>query len=155
MRFAPVTIRGRLIGKKNAKKVAKRGGFCRLVAKKEWTEYHALAMDALMLHKHRMLQAGHRFPIEGAVHVVWYYHPPSHVRPDYTAVCETVGDLIQATDKGGIGFIHDDKQILTMDGSRLMEIDKLEPRITIEIHPYEELDGEYKYKHPAKKKAKK
>ena len=160
--IASVTIRAKCIGKKNAKKLATRHGRGVLVAKPEWVEYHKVAMDTF-----RIWRFEQRFntPITGAVYVLWYYHPPSHVYPDWSAICETVGDLLEEskykidkdtglpkmTREGGC-IIKNDKQIRHMDGSRIMEIDKLDPRITIEVHHYEEMPGELIYKEPKQKK---
>jgi hypothetical protein len=166
-----IKIPGRLIGKKNAKKVVRRGSRCMLVAKKEWDEYHAHAMDYFRLFHFEMQRMGnaHRFPIPRhmPVHVSFHYHPPSHVRPDLSAVMETVGDLLEAprmktdaktglqvcTREGG-NIIEDDKQILSWDGSRLMEIRKTEPFIVIWIQPYNPIAGEYELKEPPKRRKK-
>ena len=159
-----LTIRGKVIGKKNAKKLATRRGRGMLVAKKEWVQFHAAAMDYFRVWRWKNQWREHYL---GPVRVLWYYHPPSHVYPDWSAICETVGDLIQAskfrmdkktgekkmTTEGG-DIIKDDKQIRHMDGSRILEIDKLNPRITIEIYQYTEEPGELIYKTPKARKVK-
>ena len=164
--IATVTIHDKVIGKKNAKKLARRGGRTLLVAKNEWVEFHKVAMDAFRLWRHEHPRAA--IPYLDAVRVVWFYHPPSYSHPDWSGICETVGDLLEVskykidkktglrkmTREGG-GIIANDKQIRHMDGSRLMEIDKLYPRITIEVHAVEELPSELIFNRPKPSKKKK
>ncbi len=158
-----VKIRGKVVGKKNAKKLARRGKKTVLVAKAEWVEYHKLAMDAFRLFRHENHHL--RLPMTEGVHVQWYYHPASHVYPDWSAICETVGDLLEVTkwkmdqktgemkvSREGGEIILNDKQIRHMDGSRIMDIDKLDPRLIIEVYRYHPFPGELEFIPPKTRK---
>lgn len=159
-----IVIPGRVVAKKNAKKCVKRGSSCRLVAKKEWDDYLDHAMDYFTLFHAEMKRKGISLElpltIEQPLHVWFHYHPTSHVRPDLSAVAETVGDLLEPpkygtdkktglpklTRKGG-NIITDDKNIMSWDGSRLMEIRKTDPKLIIWVSPYQPIEGEYVPKH--------
>lgn len=119
-KFAPITItiQGRLIPKKNAKRVVP--GVNRPVGSKRWKFYEASARWDI-----RSQYRGALLP--GDVHARVIYYPPDRRQPDLSAVLETVGDLLE-----GLVYVND-RQIVSWDGSRILAPDRGNPRAVVEV----------------------
>lgn len=127
-------IPGRLVPKKNRRAPAIRGG--RLVIRTE-DRYRDYADFATWTLKAAWRGRG---PLTCLVHVRVRYWPPDGRIPDLTGMLETVGDLLQGPmhRKRVTGLvIANDRQIKSVDGSRVMEPRPERPGVEIEVWAYD------------------
>ena len=116
------TIPGRLVPKKNSKRVYP--GRKKPVGSPRWKVYEKFAAFTLMAQNAGLDKR------TDLLHVTAVYYCPNRTQPDVSAMHETVGDLLEA---GGI--IENDKQIRSWDGSRIY-IDRDNPRVEILVRRY-------------------
>lgn len=138
-----VVIPGRIVAKKNAKKPGRRGNRLTIISKPEWIQYKERAVWVMKAARGRHGLDPTR-PYLEAVSIQWAYYPDDRKRPDTTAISETVADLLEDAK-----VIQDDRQVAHCDGSRLMGIDKKNPRLVIMVSPYKPGPSEYDFKVPA------
>jgi Holliday junction resolvase RusA-like endonuclease len=114
-------IPGRPITKKNHGQVKVRGGRRYHVQSDAFYEYEQMALIWL-------LQWGNQY-IPGEVEVTClYWLPNKRGWPDLIGLLQGTSDILQKA-----GFIENDKNIISYDGSRIIGIDKENPRCEIKI----------------------
>jgi Holliday junction resolvase RusA-like endonuclease len=120
-------IHGQCVTKKNSINLVGIGKPCPVCGKrprtiplpsKAFKAYEALALPQL-------IGVPNHF---GPVHVMAHYWLKTAKRPDLNNLMGATADILQAA-----GIIQDDVDIISWDGTRIMGIDREEPRVEIEI----------------------
>lgn len=123
-----ITIPGRPITKKNSQQITynrhtgKRG----LIQSQQYRDYETECLWILKSYR------GPRFK-DSKLHVrCQYYMPNRRSWPDLMGLYQATADIIEKA-----GIIDNDRNIVSMDGSRIMGIDKENPRVEIFIEEME------------------
>ena len=121
-----LVIYGRPTTKKNHSRVVYAGKYPKVLPSKAYSDYEHLALQQLQFYRKR-------FYVGGPVHVrCRYYMPDKRSWPDLVGLLQATSDILTKTK-----IIDDDKWIVHYDGSRIVGVDKAEPRAEIEIIPIE------------------
>jgi crossover junction endodeoxyribonuclease rusA superfamily len=112
--------------KKNSSRVVYAGKYPKVLPSKAYSDYENLALQQLQFYRKR-------FYVGGPVHVrCRYYMPDKRSWPDLVGLLQATSDVLTKAK-----IIDDDKWIVHYDGSRIVGVDKAEPRAEIEIIPIE------------------
>ena len=115
-----LVIRGRMVPKKNAKRVLPGRKFP--ISSPRWRKYEKDAKKQLKSQYNDAILCTDRM----ALHVTAVYYCPDRRYPDLSGMLETVGDLLE-------GIVYEnDRQIGSWDGSRI-RLDNEDPRIEVEV----------------------
>ena len=121
-----LVIYGRPTTKKNSSRVVYAGKYPKVLPSKAYSDYENLALQQLQFYRKR-------FYTGGPVHVrCRYYMPDKRSWPDLVGLLQATSDILTKAK-----IIDDDKWIVHYDGSRIVGVDKAEPRAEIEIIPIE------------------
>ena len=121
-----LVIYGRPTTKKNSSRVVYAGKYPKVLPSKAYSDYENLALQQLQFYRKR-------FYVGGPVHVrCRYYMPDKRSWPDLVGLLQATSDVLTKAK-----IIDDDKWIVHYDGSRIVGVDKAEPRAEIEIIPIE------------------
>ena len=115
-----ITLIGRPITKKNHQQMVVAGnGRKFLIQSKAYRQYEKDCLKQLMyLYKGKT--------IEGKLSMEALYYMPTKARPDLLNLLQATSDIIEKAK-----VIENDKNIYSFDNSRIMGIDKLNPRVEI------------------------
>lgn len=120
---AKIVLKGRPITKKNSQQISinRRTGRRFVRPSKAYTEYEEACLWQLKTYR------GPKFT--GPVEVkALYYMPNRRSWPDLIGLLQATSDILESA-----GIIQDDKLIVSYDGSRIVGIDKQNPRAEITI----------------------
>ena len=117
-----ITLIGRPITKKNHQQMVVAGnGRKFLIQSKAYRQYEKDCLKQLMyLYKGKT--------ITGQLSMKALYYMPTKARPDLLNLLQASADILEKAK-----VIENDKNIYSFDNSRIMGIDKLNPRVEIEI----------------------
>lgn len=118
--MSKIILPGRPMTKKNSQQIIMAGHRPRIIQSKQYREYEAQCLWELKKHTTR-----HTGPIEVKA---LYWLPDRRGWPDLSNLFEASADILEKA-----GIIENDKLIISWDGSRIMGIDKENPRCEIEI----------------------
>jgi len=122
-------IAGRPATKKNSGRIVKFGKRMALLPSKAFETYQEVALWQLKKHKERF---------EVNVHVQCKYYLPNKAHwPDLVGLLQATSDILEKS-----GILENDRLIVSYDGSRIMEIDKDNPRVEIFIENWESENNE-------------
>ena len=124
--FARLIITGRPITKKNHQEIFRHPGTGRpfVTQSKQYKAYEAAAMTELRN------QFVRRLPLEGPLCVAaWYWLEDRRGWPDLCGLLQATGDILEKAK-----VIHTDKHIGSWDGSRIVGLDKDNPRTELAIY---------------------
>jgi len=115
-----ITLIGRPITKKNHQQMVVAGnGRKFLIQSKAYRQYEKDCLKQLMyLYKGKT--------IEGQLSMKALYYMPTKARPDLLNLLQATADIIEKAK-----VISNDKNIYSFNGSRIMGVDKLNPRVEI------------------------
>lgn len=113
------TLLGKPITKKNSMRIVSFGGRPRLIQSKAYMQYEK---DCL-----KQLTTGW-IPINRKMEVSCQYYLKENRKTDLTNLLAATHDILQKS-----GLIEDDSLIVSVDGSRIMGVDKDNPRVEIII----------------------
>lgn len=114
-----VVIHGQPRTKKNGMRKTKTG---KLIPSKAYVTYSATALEQLQLYKCDTIQGPVRVSCR-------YYLQDRRSWPDLVGLLQATSDILQDA-----GIIEDDKYIVNYDGSEIVGLDKVNPRVMIAIH---------------------
>ena len=117
-------IKGQPITKKNSQQIVLLGKRPCIIASKAYRKYAALA-------KAQLWATGSPQPIQGPLWVRCLYYLETARLPDLTNLLAATHDLLEAC-----RIIENDSQIKSVDGSRIIGKDPINPRVEIQILPY-------------------
>lgn len=120
-------IKGQPITKKNSQQIIIAGKRPCIIPSQAYKKYAALAKQQLCL-------TGSPEPIGGPIAVRCLYYLETARTPDLTNLLAATHDILQAC-----RIIEDDSQIKSVDGSRIIGKDAINPRVEITILPYAEV----------------
>jgi Holliday junction resolvase RusA-like endonuclease len=115
-----ICITGPPRSKKNSMQAMCVGGKPRLLQSKLYRDYEKDALKQLMVWGN--------LHIPGPVEVVCLYWVPDKRRRDLTNLLAATHDILQKS-----GIIEDDIQIISVDGSRIVGVDRQQPRVEVSI----------------------
>lgn len=122
-----IVIYGRPTTKKNSSRVVHNGGYTRVLPSKAYTSYEADALKQLAFY-HKRCYVG------GLVEVTCkYYMPDKRWWPDLVGLLQATSDILTKAN-----IIDDDSYIVNYDGSEIVAFDKVNPRVEINIKPYQD-----------------
>jgi len=131
-----LVLPGRVPTKKNRPRIIRVGGYPRVAPCKEYASWiHDTEAAALILSA-RLSCAGLTLPVEVPLTRTLRAYLFMKTTGDLSGYEQAVDDWLQH-----YGFIANDRQIRSHDGSRLM-LDRQEPRLEIVAQPYEMRPGE-------------
>jgi len=119
---------GRPVTKKNHQRIVRnrKTGQPLVIPSKQYKAYERDALRQLMTYR------GPRY--KGCVRVsARYYMPNRRGHPDLLGLLQATCDILEAA-----GIIEDDQLVRDFSGSRIMGVDREDPRVEIEIEPIEE-----------------
>lgn len=115
-----IIIKGRPATKKNNPRIVTCGRHHKLLPSKAYEEYELSALWQLKTCRERYA---------GPVSVkALYWMPDRRSWPDWSGLTQATGDILQKA-----GIIANDRDIMHWDGTRIMGVDKDNPRVEIEI----------------------
>lgn len=114
-----LTIKGRPITKKNSSRYVGHG---RLLPSVQYVKYEKAAVPQLQE------QLKDKVITDNVSVKVLYYLPNRVGWPDLVGLMQATGDILEKA-----GVIKNDRQIVSWNGTRIVGIDKLNPRAEIEI----------------------
>jgi len=118
-------IVGRPATKKNSGRIVKFGNRMALLPSKAFEVYQDIALWQLKKYKERF---------DGNVHVQCKYYLPNNAHwPDLVGLLQATSDILEKS-----GILENDRLIVSYDGSRIMGIDKENPRAEIFIEKWGE-----------------
>lgn len=122
-----LVIYGRPTTKKNSSRVVYAGKYPKVLPSKAYSDYENLALQQLQFYRKR-------FYVGGPVHVrCRYYMPDKKSWPDLVGLLQATSDILTTAQ-----IIDDDMWIVNYDGSKIVGVDKYNPRTEIEIIKAEE-----------------
>lgn len=145
-------IRIELLGpprtKKTSNRIVRMGTFTKVLPSKAYEVWFKEAMRSVPEIKSWARRNGVELPIKGQVWVKAIFYLENAIQGDLTGYEQALADWLQQPKinfeknppkmtRDGAGIILDDKNIASWDGSRV-RIDRQNPRIEIEIRPYQE-----------------
>jgi len=122
-----LTIPGRPITKKNSQRIIinRRTGRPMVIPSKQYKEYEAASLWHLKQYRIRTITK----PVNVCAR---YWMPDRRSKPDLLGLQQATADILETA-----GIVEDDVLIVSWDGSRVMGVDKLNPRVEIEIRSVE------------------
>ena len=117
--FARITLPGRPITKKNSQVITKAG---RIIPSKQYREYEEECLWRLKSYR------GPKFGGKKVWLKCEYYMPNRRSWPDLIGLLQATQDILEKA-----GIYDDDKQVVSLDGSRIAGVDKESPRAEIRI----------------------
>lgn len=127
-----LTIMGPPPTKKNSQQLIDLGRQCAVCRRKAKT----IPLPSKAFKAYEKVAEGQLYncpPIFGEVSVKCLYWLPTARRPDLTNLLAASHDILEHC-----GIIENDKQIRSVDGSRIMGKDAANPRVEVWIEPYKE-----------------
>ena len=122
-------LRGRPITKKNSQiPIKTKSGKYFIIQSKQYRNYEK---DCLLQIMTQQLMTP---PLIGRLHLRAWYYMPDRRRPDLLNLLQATADIIEKAK-----VIENDKDIVSFDYSRIMGVDKENPRVEIEITEIEEM----------------
>lgn len=130
------------------KKTGKKRMMNKIMPSEAYQKWFEKAMGMVPDIKAFARREGIELPFKGAVWVKATFYLENAIQGDLTGYMQALGDWLQERQvdfkknppklkRDGAGVITDDKMIASWDGSRV-QIDRQDPRIEIEIRPYQE-----------------
>lgn len=117
---AYIVIYGRPATKKNSSRVFKVGKFTRVLPSKAFEDYERAALTQLLKYRERF---------DGSIAVCCkYWLPDKRWWPDLVGLLQATSDILEKAQ-----IIKNDSDIVNYDGSRIMGLDKKNPRVEITI----------------------
>lgn len=143
-----IVIPGAPRTKKTSNRIVKMGKFSKVLPSEAFMEWFKEAMRMVPAIKSFARREGIELPFKGPVHVKALFFLENAIQGDLVGYAQAIGDFLQEPKinfkvnpprltRDGAGLITDDKMIASWDGSRV-RIDRQNPRIEIEIRPYQE-----------------
>ena len=124
-----LTLKGRPITKKNSQiPIKTKSGKFFIIQSKQ---YRAYEKDCLLQIQMALLMTP---PLTGRLHLRAWYYMPDRRRPDLLNLLQATADIIEKAK-----VIENDRDIVSVDLSRIMGVDKENPRVEIEITNLEEI----------------
>jgi len=119
-----IVIKGRPITKKNSQQIIRKGRSKRpsIIQSKQYLAYEEAALWQLSTY------SGPRFKNKKLHVVCRYWMPNRRSWPDLIGLMQSTWDILEKAE-----IIDNDRNIFNPDGSRIMGIDKNNPRVEIEI----------------------
>jgi Holliday junction resolvase RusA-like endonuclease len=124
---ATLTLPGRPITKKNSQEIHWHGSRPSIAQGKRYRQYEKECLTWLMGYLGPRFQAGVKLNLAAR-----YYLPDRRGWPDLVGLLQATQDILQKA-----GVIHDDKEIVALDGCFIAGVDKANPRVEIEIREVE------------------
>ena len=122
-------LKGRPITKKNSQiPIKTKSGKFFIIQSKQ---YRAYEKDCLLQIMTQQLMTP---PLIGRLHLRAWYYMPDKRRPDLLNLLQATADIVEKAK-----VIENDKDIVSFDYSRIMGVDKENPRVEIEITELEEM----------------
>ena len=115
-----IIIPGRPATKKNSSRIVRAGKFNKLLPSETYERYEKEALWHLKKYRDRYAN-----PVQVKC---LYWLPDRRWWPDLVGLLQATSDILQAA-----GILEDDRLILNYDGSRIVGLDKANPRVEIEI----------------------
>jgi len=119
-----ITLYGKPITKKNSMQIISCGGRPRLIQSKAYREYEK---DCL-----KQIQVPFSDPIDTPMQVTCLYYLKDRRKTDLTNLLASSHDILQKAE-----IIKDDALIVSLDGSRIVGVDRENPRVEIIISEVE------------------
>ena len=129
-----ITLQGRPVTKKNSQRMVVAGNGRRfLIQSKQYLQYEKDCLwqikgQLTALSLQRRLPKPVLFPIIGEISLQILYYMPDKRRPDLLNLEQATADILEKA-----RVIENDKNIVSFDGSRIVGIDKANPRTEIVI----------------------
>lgn len=134
--------------KKTSNRIFRIGNFNKVMPSEAYMAWFKEAMRSVPEIKSWARKNGVELPLKGQVWVKAIFYLENAIRGDLTGYAQALADWMQEPKinlkvnpprmtRDGAGLITDDKNIASWDGSRVY-IDRQNPRIEIEIRPYQE-----------------
>ena len=115
-----LVLKGRPITKKNSQiPIITKTGKRFIIQSKQYRQYEKDCLRQLDFLYHGQ-------PLTGRIHLEAYYHMPTLFKPDLLNLLAATSDILEKAK-----VIENDKLIYSVDGSRVMEKDKDNPRVEI------------------------
>ena len=115
-----LVLKGRPITKKNSQiPIITKTGKRFIIQSKQYRQYEEDCLRQLDFLYHGQ-------PLTGRIHLEAYYHMPTLAKPDLLNLLAATSDILEKAK-----VIENDKLIYSVDGSRVMEKDKDNPRVEI------------------------
>ena len=120
MKKVNLVLEGRPITKKNSQiPIITKTGKRFIIQSKQYRQYEEDCLRQLDFLYHGQ-------PLTGRIHLEAYYHMPTLAKPDLLNLLAATSDILEKAK-----VIENDKLIYSVDGSRVMEKDKDNPRVEI------------------------
>lgn len=116
-----LVIRGRPATKKNSSRVVRNGRFIRVLPSKAFVEYERMALKQIGM-------LGQKTVTGPVIVQCRYWLRDRRWWPDLVGLLQATSDILQSA-----GIIEDDKNIVSYADSKIMGLDKVNPRVEIEI----------------------
>lgn len=113
-------IPGRPATKKNSSRIVRAGKFSKVLPSEAFERYEQVALWYLMRHKERFVE-----PVQVCC---LYWLPDKRWWPDLIGLLQATSDILEKA-----GILENDRLIDNYDGSRIVGLDKQNPRAEIEI----------------------
>ncbi len=125
MQLIKFTLKGRPYTKKTSNRVVRCGNFTKVLPSENFINYEKDCQKQIMCMRGRDIPRGET--IKNPLHVaVKYFMPSRQGYPDLTGLMQATADILQSAN-----IIADDKQIIFWDGTRIVGIDKTNPRAEV------------------------
>ena len=122
-----LTLTGRPITKKNSQiPIKTKSGAFFIIQSKQYRAYEKECLWQIIAQKHLHPELSET--ITGRLHLKALYYMPDKRLPDLLNLLQATADIVEKA-----RVIDNDKNIVSFDGSRIMEVDKENPRVEIYI----------------------
>ncbi|PKP62246.1 hypothetical protein CVT91_00060 [Candidatus Atribacteria bacterium HGW-Atribacteria-1] len=122
-------LKGRPITKKNSQiPIKTKSGKYFIIQSKAYREYEKNCL--LQIQSQWIMKQ----PLTGRLHLCAWYYMPDKRTPDLLNLLQATADIVEKAK-----VIHNDKDIVSFDYSRIINIDKKNPRVEIKITELEEI----------------
>jgi Holliday junction resolvase RusA-like endonuclease len=118
-----ITLYGKPITKKNSMQIISCGGRPRLIQSKAYRDYEKGCLEQMGFEGCYVKE-----PINEKIKVTCLYYLKDNRKTDLTNLLAATHDILQKAE-----IIEDDALIVNLDGSRIVGVDKDNPRVEIEI----------------------
>lgn len=134
-----LTLKGRPITKKNSQiPIKTKSGKFFIIQSKQYRAYEKECLwqikeQLIILSLQQRLPKPVLFPIIGKIQLQALYYMPDRRRPDLLNLLQATADIVEKAK-----VIENDRDIVSFDGSRIMEVSKENPRVEVYIDIWEE-----------------
>jgi len=134
-----IVLEGRPITKKNSQRIVlAKNGKRFLIQSKQYLTYEndclwQIKEQLTILSLQKRIPKPVLFPIMGGISLQVLYYMPTRRRPDLLNLLQATADILEKA-----RVIDNDRNIISFDGSRIIGIDRINPRTEIEIEEINE-----------------